>query len=163
MLGYSLLTFGIIFLVYTLYEIYIEFNNTPMQTVQIFGFTLKTPAWWYYNCDEHTFTRKDDNYDWFAKIWPMPENQTPMEFFSVNNLIFDPEEFYEKNLKSYLYIQGTCTDTSAQDEKRCYWEGVFFKSKNGENFVFYSKSSILSGGIEGPFFERVAFELISAL
>lgn len=135
----------ILILLYTIFAIYKESEQTPLKAEIVHGYCLDVPTWW--TKSENNFIRLDSHYDWFATLKKLPDTYSShYDFFIQENIEFDQMEYSEKKDGEKIFIQGTATKNK---EKRIFWEGVFFN-----DIVYYSQSSILSGGIEGPFFEK---------
>jgi hypothetical protein len=133
------------------------------------GFVFKVPRWWTATeskDDFIQFERTDTRYDWKACFhWlPISEEKDPQAIFEEmalkKNIVYDPETAVVKvpdmleNLKKEgieaLRVEGTATE---DNEHRIYYDAFVLKGNGG--FVFLeSRSSILNGLLEGPFFEQ---------
>lgn len=133
---------------------------------------LSVPNWWTFDDSTQIFKRTDTYYDWFAQLKKLGSSEEILRtqklldfahhYFIKEDIVFDPGEWVEKQLssKKAVFIQGTCT---YQKEKRSFWEGLFWISaQKSEIYVFFSFSSILNGGIEGPYFEKVVENLLKS-
>lgn len=168
--------------VYTMRVIKNEKKNylENAQDIIFKNFKLITPRWWSLvdsgSEDEILFKRLDTRYDWEARfIWNnSPSNKDIIELFKekiqARNILFDeensvihnPTDFREKDLiKSGDYemvrLEGTATADRAE---RLYYDAFLIRNlKTGHYMYAESKSSILNGLVEGPYFEEVMLRL----
>ncbi len=143
-------------------------------------FKLFVPSWWgevpSENENELCFKRLDTRYDWEAKfIWtsivePIDIielfknhiNDRKILFDEDTSIIYNPSDFEEgKLIKSGLYemvrLEGTAT---ADRQERLYYDAFLIREKSSGAFLYAeSKSSILNGLVEGPYFEEVMTRL----
>lgn len=169
---------------YTMYVIKNE-KNDYLKTAVTFKFhyiQFLIPRWWTQTAEETdyvSFERKDTRYDWIAKFFYFTdETQTPIEnlfkekiqeleliFDRDSSVIYNPTDF-QKNpyVKSgsleIVRIEGTATE---KESERIYYDAILFRNKETGDCVFCSsRSGVLNGGIEGPFFEEAItnFEVI---
>lgn len=162
-------------------KIYIE---NP-QTVVFHFFTFQVPLWW--SVLEKTprliiFERTDTRYQWrstFQWIHFAPQDQqmtVEQEFkklLSDKNIIFDPDttiihgpeilrnghQLAEKGL-SFVRIEGTATQ---EDTDRIYYDALLIKDPHQKGLLLCeSRSSILNGMLEGPYFEEAIKNIIYA-
>lgn len=143
-------------------------------------FKLITPRWWSVvdsgSEEELLFKRLDTRYEWEARfIWcTIPDQKNIIELFKekihARNILFDeensvihnPSDFREKDLiKSGLYemvrLEGTATEDRSE---RLYYDAFLIRNlKSGQYMYAESKSSILNGLVEGPYFEEVMLRL----
>ncbi|MDO9182460.1 MAG: hypothetical protein Q7U04_08625 [Bacteriovorax sp.] len=139
-------------------------------------FKLFTPAWWgevpTNSENELCFKRLDTRYDWEARfIWNPTENQKDLiELFKEHiedrkilfdedtSIIYNPSDFKEGALITsgnyeMVRLEGTAT---ADRQDRLYYDAFIIRNKlSGEFLYAESKSSILNGLVEGPYFEAV--------
>lgn len=144
------------------------------------NFKLVTPRWWSLvdtgSEDEICFKRLDTRYDWEARfIWnTSASDKNLIELFKEkihdrkilfdeeNSVIHNPSDFVEKDLiKSGEYemlrLEGTAT---ADRQDRLYYDAFIVRHiKQGHYLYAESKSSILNGLVEGPYFEEVMLRL----
>ena len=126
-------------------------------------FILKIPSWWgqtVNNPSKLEFERLDTKYEWTASFQPLQSIPSqPFELLEqiVNELKikFDPEftpEVIELNgLKVYRH-EGMATENEI---KRVYIDIAIAVSDTGRALKAVSRSSILNGCVEGPYFEKV--------
>ena len=144
------------------------------------NFKLITPRWWSLietgSDDEIKFKRLDSRYDWEARfIWSTSVSEKDLiELFKEkiydrkilfdedNSVIHNPSDFVEKELiKSGEYemlrLEGMAT---ADTQDRLYYDAFIVRNLvNGHYLYAESKSSILNGLVEGPYFEEVMLRL----
>jgi len=168
--------------VYTMRVIKNEKRNylENAQEILFKSFKLITPRWWSLvdtgSEDEICFKRLDTRYDWEARfIWnTSPSEKDLIELFKEkiydrkilfdeeNSVIHNPSDFVEKDLiKSGEYemlrLEGTAT---ADRQERLYYDAFIVRHiKDGHYLYAESKSSILNGLVEGPYFEEVMLRL----
>ena len=168
--------------VYTMRVIKNEKRNYLENAQEIIfkNFKLITPRWWSLvdtgSEDEICFKRLDTRYDWEARfIWnTSPSDKDLIELFKEqiharkilfdeeNSVIHNPTDFVEKDLiKSGEYemlrLEGTAT---ADRQDRLYYDAFIIRHiKLGHYLYAESKSSILNGLVEGPYFEEVMLRL----
>lgn len=185
--GSWLILIGIIFgLIYMMRVIKNE-ETLVEQNHQIFGignFEIKVPNWWTDSLKSSTaqsiyFERTDTSYEWFSEFkWFLKANLPCKELdeflrqnMELDGMEFDLHEVHLTDKETYsnakgikdgsylLYrIEGTATQNKT---KRCYVDAFVLEDiQNGE--VLYGKSwaSVLNGMVEGPYFEKVLFDLI---
>nr|BDT29642.1 hypothetical protein BHI3_31080 [Bacteriovorax sp. HI3] len=168
--------------VYTMRVIKNEKKNylENSQDILFKEFKLITPRWWSVvdsgSEQELLFKRLDTRYEWEARfIWnTIPDQKDIVELFKEkihardilfdeeNSVIHNPSDFREKDLiKSGLYemvrLEGTAT---AERAERLYYDAFLIRNlKSGQYMYAESKSSILNGLVEGPYFEEVMLRL----
>lgn len=147
------------------------------------NFLFFLPSWWTnttesYDKDPATqavFERTDTRYDWRADLeWF--ENSEELQIKSLDEilvsklqelqLIFDPEESvidiptsfeefipYKEGRIDIIHIEGTATEDVSE---RVYFDCYLIKDNINEAYLLAkSRSSILNGSVEGPYFEEV--------
>ncbi|MDD4976629.1 MAG: hypothetical protein PHY93_19895 [Bacteriovorax sp.] len=143
-------------------------------------FKLFTPTWWgeipTNSEDELCFKRLDTRYDWEARfIWNSTGvhqdlielfkehiHQRKILFDEETSIIYNPTDFRDSKLiTSGLYemvrLEGTAT---ADRQDRLYYDAFLIREiKSGRFLYAESKSSILNGLVEGPYFEAVMTRL----
>ncbi len=135
---------------------------------------LPIPNWWTQIINEKNlmrFERTDTHYDWYCTFEYFENEQRPCPEILISHLQeqrikMDPEpevvvtensEYLIKNkgaaqyFEDFIRIEGTAT----QDEQnRIYYDCLFLKNQNGDCYRFISHASVLSGSVEGPYFEE---------
>ncbi len=168
--------------VYTMRVIKNEKRNYLENAQEIIfkNFKLLTPKWWSLlpaeNENEIVFKRLDTRYDWEARfIWnenvsekdiielfKEKINDRRILFDEENSVIHNPSDFREKDLiKSEKYemvrLEGTAT---ADRMERLYYDAFLIRHLETGHYLYAeSKSSILNGLVEGPYFEEVMLRL----
>lgn len=146
------------------------------RTVVFKQFKFFVPNWWGEIPtgleNELSFKRLDTRYDWEARfIWsPIGNQRDLIELFKEHiaqrkilfdedtSIIYNPSDFKNGELiSSGLYemvrLEGTAT---ADKEQRLYYDAFLIRHKSSGAFLYAeSRSSILNGLIEGPYFESV--------
>jgi hypothetical protein len=144
------------------------------------NFKLLTPRWWSSvpteSENEICFKRLDTRYDWEARfIWITEKSEKNLiELFQEkihdrrilfdeeSSVIHNPSDFSEKDLiKSGRFemvrLEGTATADRAE---RLYYDAFLIREIASGNYLYAeSKSSILNGLVEGPYFEEVMLRL----
>ncbi|OUR98655.1 hypothetical protein A9Q84_04355 [Halobacteriovorax marinus] len=178
------LIFGgiILYAIYTMISIKEEKQAYVENSVEFEfkNFLFFLPSWWSNTTkegeeDHVTFERTDTRYDWKATLeWNKASDEefsTPIEEVLVKRLeqfklIFDPEEsvidtpakFEEfipviEGRVEIVHIEGTATEDVSE---RVYFDSYLIKDNINQAFLFaHSRSSILNGAVEGPYFEEV--------
>ena len=168
--------------VYTLRVIKNEKRNylENSQTIIFKNFILLTPRWWTLIPTESentiSFKRTDTRYDWEARFaWLEEKSELDLielfkEKIHARNILFDeensvihnPSDFIEKDLiKSGRFemvrLEGTAT---ADRMDRMYYDAFLIRELSTGHYLYAeSKSSILNGLVEGPYFEEVMLRL----
>ncbi len=127
-------------------------------------FFLQTPIWWSIKEQKENqiiFERKDTKYEWMAIFSLIKDSDFNLdnfliEFVKNKNIIFDPESSdisFKPNKFNLEMIEvgGTATENNID---RIYYDIAMLRLKN-EILICESKSSILNGAVEGPYFEEV--------
>lgn len=139
-------------------------------------FKLFVPSWWGEiptdSLNELSFKRTDTRYDWEARfIWtPSGDRRDLIELFKEHiahrkilfdedtSIIYNPSDFktgalIASGLYEMVRLEGTATENK---EQRLYYDAFLIREKSSGAFLYAeSKSSILNGLIEGPYFEAV--------
>jgi hypothetical protein len=141
---------------------------------------IPIPNWWAIkkqNEQEVEFYRQDTRYDWYARFkWVASNKNINLEeifdqYLGEEQIAFDPDVivetkpqhlFQDKKVISqfgeFLRVEGQATE---KINERIYIDIILMRQKNANGyFSFISKSSVLNGGIEGPYFEE-ALRLLS--
>ena len=129
-------------------------------------FFLNIPKWWSLvenKKDQIIFERKDTKYEWKATFKVLKDisdfkslDDQLINFVKNKKIIFDPESSdinFKNNLNNLELIQvgGTATENGID---RIYYDIAILKS-NQDFIICESKSSVLNGAVEGPYFEEV--------
>jgi hypothetical protein len=168
-ISWSLVFFTLVFLAYAARSIKNEKSFYRKYGIQINfdGYEFLIPRWW--SIQEHdkeniSFERSDTRYDWKAKFTSIEIKQAQsLEELMASHLesqkiIFDNNELSisKRDIPiEGLHYEGTATQ---DDEVRIYYDVYLWKQKqkNIERVLLCeSKSSILNGCVEGPYFEEV--------
>ena len=157
-------------------KIYLE-NATE---INFFQFKLLTPSWWSMIETESKnvicFKRLDTRYDWEARFHWITEVkevniielfkekivERQILFDEENSVIHNPSDFREKDLiKSGLFEMVRLEGTATLDRsERLYYDAFIMREKGTGHYLYAeSKSSILNGLVEGPYFEEVMLRL----
>lgn len=143
--------------------------------VQFGELSLPIPQWWTIVRQENQlieFARTDTHYSWYARFeFISSDSQTPLteilhSKIEADEIDYDPQDvmietdsrhlFKDPKTQSYfsevIRVEGKA---SQKIEERIYLDLYLFRHKeeNG-HYVCESRSSVLNGGIEGPFFEE---------
>jgi hypothetical protein len=119
------------------------------------------------------FERTDTHYAWFASVQSLPQTSDSAveciwswlqehrieidelsETTQANYIIKD--KILCEHINSFYRLESTGTEDNIE---RTYLDICCFSLKNNEHYLLISKSSVLNGCLEGPFFE----ELLSRL
>lgn len=129
-------------------------------------FILSIPKWWSLINEEKNqliFQRTDTSYEWAATFSILKESnefenldKILIDFVKEKKIIFDPESSdinFKNNLNNLELIEvgGTATQDAID---RIYYEIAILKTGR-DILICESKSSILNGAVEGPYFEEV--------
>jgi hypothetical protein len=137
--------------------------------------TLPIPRWWTLVHQENftlTFKRTDTRYDWMAHFTFIPD-ETQIDLTEVLSAkIKDDEIYYDENdivietnpahlfsdpktqeyFSEVLRVEGKATEKTTE---RIYLDLVIMRGHEEKGyFIFESKSSVLNGLLEGPYFEE---------
>lgn len=172
-----LVIFGLFILgAYTMYAIKNE-KDDYLKTAIAFdfhGLRFLLPRWWTQtgqDSDYAAFERTDTRYDWITKFFYfVDETKTPIEelfkekikeldliFDRDSSVIYNPTDFKKnpfvaEGILEIVRIEGTATQ---EESERVYYDAILIKNLKTNDCVFCSsRSGILNGGIEGPFFEE---------
>lgn len=170
---WSLLVLALLFITYSAFVIKNEkvraFENS---ITKVFGgVEFNLPKWWTKTLEKKDtliFERTDTTYDWSATFKELPASYSDLTLQEVfekyaleNEIIFDEENAIIKTPNEILSfknigfdalrVEGTATRSS---EYRLYIDLVVFKN-DSRAYMLESKSSVLNGMLEGPFFEEM--------
>jgi hypothetical protein len=178
------LIFGgiILFAIYTMIAIKEEKVAYKENSIEfeIRNFLFFLPSWWTKTSSEKdldyaSFERADTRYDWKAEMQWFDETQelssksieeVLIDKLKKLNLMFDPEESqagvpsvfeeflpYKEGRIDIIHIEGTATEDMSE---RVYFDAYLIKDLINNSYLFSkSRSSILNGSVEGPYFEEV--------
>ena len=144
------------------------------------GLILHIPRWWTqtgFDDNSIQFERTDTRYDWYARFSWFPESsKIPLtdilhEKVEKDELDYDKDDvtietdsrvlFRNENIqtrfKEMIRVEGKASE---KIENRIYLDLCLIRDheRNGY-YLFESRSSVLNGMVEGPFFEEVLAEL----
>ena len=168
--------------VYTMRVIKNEKRNylENAQEVIFKNFKLLTPRWWSQvpteSENEICFKRLDTRYDWEARfIWFTDKSdkglielfkekivERKILFDEETSIIHNPSDFVDRELiKSgkfeMLRLEGTAT---ADRMDRLYYDAFLIRHLELGHYLYAeSKSSVLNGLVEGPYFEEVMLRI----
>lgn len=139
---------------------------------------LMIPQWW--SIEEQNdhfikFVRTDTRYDWYANYRyvsadarPLPAiledllNQQKIEFdedvvFQTDSRVLFRDSQVQEEFQEVIRVEGTASEDV---EERIYYDIYLVRQLNTNGyFLFESKSSVLNGSVEGPYFEESLSEL----
>lgn len=133
-------------------------------------FKLFVPKWWgdveTNSQNEICFKRLDTRYEWEAhfhwktalseldliNLFQSQIHDRKILFDEDASIIYNPTDFL---LGEYEVVRLEGTATQDQQE-RLYYDAFLIRQKNSLNYLYAeSKSSVLNGLVEGPYFEEV--------
>jgi hypothetical protein len=147
--------------------------------VQFGDLSLMIPQWWTITEEAPMrlkFERTDTRYDWFAlyQYFPDHENKTLPELLeaklNLEEIEFDQDVVFEtdsrvvfrdnkvqERFQEVIRVEGK----GSQDVmERIYYDIYIMRALEDKGyFIFESKSSVLNGALEGPYFEESLAEL----
>lgn len=168
---------GLLLLAYTMIVIKEEkasFKENAV-TFGLKNFSFDVPSWWtaVEELNEKlVFKRTDTRYDWLATLEWFPEYDSSKgikeqlaERIILEEIIFDgdvaivqnPEQFklhpdVQNNKIEILRVEGTATQ---KEINRIYYDAYLIRDLDKETYLYCSsRSSILNGMLEGPYFEE---------
>ena len=148
-------------------------NGRPIEFKK---FRFLVPKWWgevpSHSENELIFKRLDTKYEWVATFtWTSEENfEDLIELFKAHivkrkilfdedsSIIYNPTDFKEgalilSGLYEIVRVEGTATEDS---QERLYYDAFLIREKKSGSYLYAeSKSSVLNGLVEGPYFEDV--------
>lgn len=147
--------------------------------VQFGNLSLMIPNWWSIIQNESThlrFERTDTRYDWYANFSYFPNNENKSiptlleEKLNLEKIEFDMDVVFETDsrvlfrdskIQEYFQEVVRVEGQGSQDViDRIYYDIYIMKAENDSGyFIFESKSSVLNGLVEGPYFEESLSEL----
>jgi len=147
--------------------------------VQFGNLSLMIPNWWSITQTENhhlRFRRTDTRYDWYANFTYFPDNENKSiptlleEKLNLEKIEFDMDVVFETDsrvlfrdsaIQEYFQEVVRVEGQGSQDVvDRIYYDIYIMKAENDSGyFIFESKSSVLNGLVEGPYFEESLAEL----
>jgi hypothetical protein len=147
--------------------------------VQFGKLWLKIPSWWSITKQDQntlTFERTDTRYDWYARFQHFSDhydktmpllleeklNQEGIEFdmdvvFETDSRVLFRDDKIQEHFQEVIRVEGKA---SQNVEERIYYDIYLMRGLNEEGyFIFESRSSVLNGLVEGPYFEESLSEL----
>lgn len=151
-------------------------NSQPLKFQHLI---FDIPPWWGTILHEHDkiiFERTDTRYDWRATfVWAPYEEvgegdkdlkqvfielirEKNIFFDEINSVIHSPESFQDHPLiksrqMEIVRVEGTATE---KEIERVYYDAVLMRDHQKKGYLFAeSRSSVLNGLVEGPYFEQV--------
>lgn len=153
--------------------------------LQFGNLTLPVPRWWTQTNERSQengeawikFERTDTRYDWFATFQYIPGgHETPLEELLAHKLDLEEISYDESEVQietdsrvlfrdpeakihfqEVIRVEGTATQKIIE---RIYYDIYIVRGLNEDGyFIFESRSSVLNGSLEGPFFEECISEL----
>jgi hypothetical protein len=141
--------------------------------------SLMIPNWWSIIKQTPTairFERTDTRYDWYAVFAYYPDHggktlpQLLEEKLDLEKIEFDMDVVFETDsrvvfrdseiqqyFQEMIRVEGKASENVVD---RIYYDIYLLRSQNDQGyFIFESKSSVLNGLVEGPYFEESLAEL----
>lgn len=142
--------------------------------VQFENLSLTIPDWWTIVKQTETllrFERTDTRYDWYAHYSyfpnhdnkPLPElleeklNSEQIEFdmdvvFETDSRVVFRDSKIQEHFQEMIRVEGKASENGVD---RIYYDIFLMRGINDSGyFIFESKSSVLNGLVEGPYFEE---------
>ena len=147
-----------------------------LKTFHIKQFKLKIPSWWGLEKDtvsptKSSFIRKDTRYDWKASFewFTLEESKLDLsgrdlfiKIIKEKEILFDevgsvihniPFPQFDKPSLQTARVEGMATQFGTE---RIYYDAfIVLDKKAGGYLLCESRSSVLNGMVEGPYFEEV--------
>lgn len=147
--------------------------------VQFSHLSLMIPNWWSIVSQsekEIRFERTDTRYDWYAIFTYFPDHQNKnlpdllTEKLNAEQIEFDMDVIFEtdsrvlfrdskiqEHFQEVIRVEGKGSQNGIE---RLYYDIYLMRAENDKGyFIFESKSSVLNGLVEGPYFEESLSEL----
>jgi hypothetical protein len=147
--------------------------------VQFGLLSLTIPNWWTITGQDKNhliFERTDTRYDWYARFEYFPEHQDlPLDKILENKLNLEKLEFdqdvvfetdsrvifrdtdIQRHFQEVIRVEGKASQDVVE---RTYYDVYIMRGLEDQGyFIFESRSSILNGLVEGPYFEESLAEL----
>lgn len=142
--------------------------------VQFGNLSLDIPSWWTLVDQKDTqlrFERTDTNYEWYALYTYIPDHQGKSmpdlleDKLNLEKIEFDMDVVFEtdsrvvfRDPKIQEYFQEMIRvegKGSKNEVDRIYYDIYLMRGlEDSGYFIFESKSSVLNGAVEGPYFEE---------
>lgn len=175
---WSVVAFIFAILIYTMIVIKEEPKSylENAREVNFAGLHLNTPSWWTQtlnSSEQMQFERTDTSYEWRASFyvydWIIKDTEIEKDliqwlhekevlFDEVNSVIHNPSDYQDHELVQsgeweIVRVEGTATQSQIQ---RIYLDTYLIRDKvQGRKYFCESRSSVLNGIIEGPYFEAM--------
>ncbi len=127
-----------------------------------FEFNLKIPSWWTQTAKEENllkYERTDTRYDWYGwfekKTCDVSDSEESLMEKEIQRMEikFDEDQLIKEKIGPFLRYETTATQYGTE---RVYLDlCVHKKETEPYYYLMYSKSSVLNGLVEGPYFEEV--------
>lgn len=147
--------------------------------VQFGKLSLMIPNWWsIVEKEDHRlrFERTDTRYEWYATFRYIPDTEGKSvptlleEKLNLEKIEFDMDVVFETDsrvlfrdsaVQEYFQEIVRVEGQGSQDEVDRIYYDIYIMKPNNESgyFIFESKSSVLNGLVEGPYFEESLAEL----
>jgi hypothetical protein len=147
--------------------------------VQFGNLSLMIPNWWTITEQTSTllkFERTDTRYDWYANFQyftdhenkDMPKlleeklDQMKIEFdmdvvFETDSRVLFRDDKIQEHFQEVIRVEGQASENVVE---RIYYDVYVMRGLNDSGyFIFESRSSVLNGLVEGPYFEESLAEL----
>lgn len=147
--------------------------------VRFGGLSFMIPNWWTIVDQSPTtlrFERTDTRYDWYALYTYLPQhhgktlpeileeklNQEQIEFdmdvvFETDSRVLFRDSEIQEHFQEIIRVEGKASQNTIE---RIYYDIFITRSQSDSGyFIFESKSSVLNGLVEGPYFEEGLAEL----
>ncbi len=147
--------------------------------VQFGDLALRIPNWWTIVEEEDhrlRFERTDTRYDWYAVYQYFPDhggtslpdlleaklNEQGIEFdsdvvFETDSRVIFRDPRIQEHFQEVIRVEGKASENVVD---RIYYDIYLMKGTGEEGyFIFESRSSVLNGLVEGPYFEESLAEL----
>lgn len=148
-------------------------------SVEFGDLSLMIPNWWTLTKQEDqqlTFERTDTRYDWFALYSYYPDhqgldlpalleqklNKEEIEFdmdvvWETDSRVLFRDQKIQEQFQEVIRVEG---QASQKVTERIYYDIYLMRRLNDTGyFIFESRSSVLNGLVEGPYFEESLSEL----
>ena len=136
--------------------------------------SLTIPNWWTITDQEESrlkFERTDTRYDWFAtfayfaepttlpldKLLENKLNKEEIEFdidvvFETDSRVIFRDSEIQEHFQEVIRVEGKASQSVTE---RIYYDIYIMRGLNDQGyFIFESRSSVLNGLVEGPYFEE---------
>jgi hypothetical protein len=147
--------------------------------VQFGALSLTIPNWWTITGQDKShliFERTDTRYDWYARFEYFPDhqdlpldkilenklNQEKLEFdqdvvFETDSRVLFRDTDIQRHFQEVIRVEGKASQDVVE---RTYYDIYIMRGLEDQGyFIFESRSSVLNGLVEGPYFEESLSEL----